>query len=125
MVPSVAPRYVCLFWVTINCSVHVLTDRNIGRDVKFLDRMKDHTMAIFMGALLLNCTPPPLHFVFGPVLTWVSGFFAERAMKRSRPFVKERLEKTAQFKAVPKFGWTPPVKSRVIARLLHKRLTMA
>lgn len=81
-----------------------------GRDVVFLDRMKDHAMTIFAGALVLNCLPAALHPVFGPVLSWVSGFMERRAMKRSMPLVKGRLEQTARWKDEPDAGWVPPVR---------------
>ncbi|KAL5409433.1 hypothetical protein PMIN03_005991 [Paraphaeosphaeria minitans] len=78
------------------------------RDVVFLDRMKDHAMTIFLGALLLNCLPRALHPILGPIFSCVSGFAARRATRRSLPVVTERLAKTAQWKANPDTDWTPP-----------------
>jgi hypothetical protein len=51
-----------------------------ARDVVFLDRMKDHALTIFAGALLLHYVPASLDFLFGPVLPWISVFIEKRAM---------------------------------------------
>ncbi|KAM4066397.1 cytochrome p450 [Hirsutella rhossiliensis] len=78
------------------------------RDVVFLDRLRDHAMSLFGGAIAMSCLPSALQRVFGPILMIVSRFMAERVMKRSRPIVRERLENTARLKADPDHEWTPP-----------------
>ncbi|KAF1852233.1 cytochrome P450 [Cucurbitaria berberidis CBS 394.84] len=78
------------------------------RDIVFLDRMKDHAMTIFAGALVLNCFPKSLFPVFGPVLSLVSGFMEKRAMEKSMPVVEKRLVQTARWKSEPACEWAPP-----------------
>jgi hypothetical protein len=59
-----------------------------GRDVVFLDRMKNHAMTKFAGALLLHCDPASLSSFFGPVISWLSVFMGKRVMKKSMPIVR-------------------------------------
>ncbi|OAL53555.1 cytochrome P450 [Pyrenochaeta sp. DS3sAY3a] len=77
-------------------------------DIVFLDRMKDHAMTIFAGALLLNCVPKILHPIFGPLLSLASAIMGHRAMKRSLPIVKERLALTEKWNAETDPKWSLP-----------------
>ena len=80
-----------------------------GRDVVFLNRMKDHATTVFAGALILNCFPSFSHSLMGLVFSRIVGFLANRAMVRSLPLVEGRLAQTSQWKAEPHCGWEPPV----------------
>ncbi|KJZ74566.1 hypothetical protein HIM_06162 [Hirsutella minnesotensis 3608] len=78
------------------------------RDPVFLDRLRDHAMILFGGALALGCLPPPLQYVCGPFLMAMTRFMASRVMQKSRPVVSERLKHTARMKTDPNYDWNPP-----------------
>ncbi len=66
-------------------------------------------MSIFAGAMLINASPKPLKPVTGFLVGSTCWYLRRKAMKGCLPFVTERLNATARFKADPKCGWTPPV----------------
>ncbi|CAN9385110.1 cytochrome P450 [Alternaria alternata] len=78
------------------------------RDEQFLNDLRDHAMSIFAGAMLINATPKPLKPVTGALVGSTCWYLRRKAMKGCLPFVTERLNATAQFKADAKCGWTPP-----------------
>ena len=85
------------------------TDSIVGRDEQFLNDLRDHAMSIFAGAMLINATPKPLKPVTGALVGSTCWYLRRKAMQGCLPFVTERLNATAQFKADAKCGWTPPV----------------
>ncbi|KAI7776583.1 hypothetical protein LA080_004788 [Diaporthe eres] len=79
------------------------------RDLDFLDRVADHALFLFGGAIGVGLFPVTLrNWVGGPILSIISQAMANRVFKKSRPVVTERLEKTAKLKADPDYDWTPP-----------------
>lgn len=66
-------------------------------------------MSIFAGAMLINASPKPLKPITGALVGTNCWYLRRKAMKGCLPFVKERLENTARFKAGEKSEWTPPV----------------
>lgn len=81
-----------------------------GRDIEFLDRMTQHAMFMFGGAISVGMLPKTLQdWVAGPLLSVTMRFMSARVFRKSRPIVKDRLEKTATLKADPGYDWTPPV----------------
>lgn len=80
-------------------------------------------MSIFAGAMLINASPKPLKPITGFLVGSTCWYLRRKAMKGCLPFVKERLDATAQFKANPKCGWTPPVSFSNIAKLRAISLT--
>jgi cytochrome P450 len=78
------------------------------RDEQFLNDLRDHAMSIFAGAMLINASPKPLKPITGFLVGSNCWYLRRKAMKGCLPFVKERLDNTAKFKANPKCGWTPP-----------------
>ncbi|KAI4691365.1 uncharacterized protein J4E84_003658 [Alternaria hordeiaustralica] len=78
------------------------------RDEQFLNDLRDHAMSIFAGAMLINASPKPLKPVTGFLVGSTCWYLRRKAMKGCLPFVTERLNATARFKADPKCGWTPP-----------------
>jgi hypothetical protein len=66
-------------------------------------------MSIFAGAMLINASPKPLKPITGFLVGSNCWYLRRKAMKGCLPFVKERLENTAMFKADPQCGWVPPV----------------
>lgn len=107
-----AALYRCLYTTLGGTSGHLLTLFlvTVGQDIVFLDKMKDHALTIFAGALVLNCFPASLYPVLGPLLSWVSGFMGNRAMKRSLPVVEARLKQTPRWKAESDDSWKLPVR---------------
>ena len=81
----------------------------IGRDEAFLDNLRDHAMSIFAGAMLINATPGPLKPVTGALVGANCWYLRRKALAGCLPFVTERLNKTAEYKADKDCGWTPPV----------------
>ncbi|KAI0502860.1 ent-kaurene oxidase [Xylaria bambusicola] len=78
------------------------------RDPVFLDSLRDHAMSVFSGALLISCTPWPLKSLSGGIAAAMCKYQLKRALKICLPFVKDRLQKTAQSKADSAYDWTPP-----------------
>ncbi|KAH7072741.1 ent-kaurene oxidase [Paraphoma chrysanthemicola] len=78
------------------------------RDEQFLNDLRDHAMSIFAGAMLINASPRPLKPITGFLVGSNCWYLRRKAMKGCLPFVKERLDNTAKFKANPNCGWTPP-----------------
>ncbi|KAG6358351.1 hypothetical protein INS49_014235 [Diaporthe citri] len=89
MVPSVAHRFVVVLISSIGWQTHALF--------------------LFGGAIGVGLLPVTLqNWVGGPILSMFSQAMANRVFKKSRPIVKERLEKTDKLKADPDYDWTPP-----------------
>jgi hypothetical protein len=86
-----------------------------GRDETFLNDLRDHAMSIFAGAMLINASPKPLKPITGSLVGATCWYLRKKAMKGCLPFVKERLENTAKFKADPLYDWTPPVSLAILA----------
>lgn len=78
------------------------------RDETFLNDLRDHAMSIFAGAMLINASPKPLKPITGFLVGSNCWYLRRKALKGCLPFVTERLEATARYKADPKCGWTPP-----------------
>ncbi|KAI0404297.1 ent-kaurene oxidase [Xylaria palmicola] len=78
------------------------------RNPAFLDCLRDHAMSVFIGALLVNCTPWPLKSLSGIVVGMICKYKLNKAVEICMPFVKERLEHTAKLKADSSYNWTPP-----------------
>ncbi|CAG8958654.1 hypothetical protein HYFRA_00011495 [Hymenoscyphus fraxineus] len=74
------------------------------RDTDFLDRVESHTMTVFTGAFLISCLPSMLQPVAGFLVSRVVDFRCDRAMERCMPFIRERLETSAN----PPPGWKAP-----------------
>ncbi|KAK2745533.1 hypothetical protein FQN57_003658 [Myotisia sp. PD_48] len=78
------------------------------RDDEFLKCLRDHAMAIFAGAMVINSSPKPIKPIFGTLVSWLCRFLCARALKRCLPTVRERLDNTAGLKADPSYDWIPP-----------------
>ncbi|KAI0200206.1 ent-kaurene oxidase [Astrocystis sublimbata] len=78
------------------------------RDVDFLQRLRDHALAIFLGGAAINATPELLRPVVGFVTGLLCEFLFRRALKKCLPVVRERLEKTTMLKSYPDYSWIPP-----------------
>lgn len=76
-------------------------------------------MSIFAGAMLINASPKPLKPITGFLVGSNCWYLRRKALKGCLPFVKERLDATAQFKADPKCGWTPPVRPFLMSAMSH------
>lgn len=84
---------------------------HVGRNGVFLDRIRDHAMGVFSGALLVSCSPGPLKPLAGIVATAMCKYQLKRAMRNCLPFVKDRLERTAKLKGGVEYDWVPPVRT--------------
>ncbi|KAI1334214.1 ent-kaurene oxidase [Xylariaceae sp. FL0016] len=78
------------------------------RDADFINRIHSHSMWIFLGSLLINCTPKPLRPLTGGIVGWACYFCLKRVSKLGLPLVKERLHHTALLKEDPSYTWVPP-----------------
>jgi hypothetical protein len=82
--------------------------RPLCRDTQYLERLKEHAILIPAGAIGISCLPGPLKKIMGSILSVASSLMGSRVTRISRPFVKDRLEKTAMLKKDPSYSWTPP-----------------
>ena len=80
-------------------------------------------MSIFAGAMLINASPKPLKPITGSLVGATCWYLRKKAMKGCLPFVKERLENTAKFKADSSFDWTPPVSLQMFRYIAVQQLT--
>ncbi|KAI1120267.1 ent-kaurene oxidase [Nemania abortiva] len=78
------------------------------RNARFLDILRDHGITVFAGALFINSTPKPFRSISGKIISMSCNYQFKRALKLVLPFVQERLDNTARFKADSSFQWTPP-----------------
>jgi hypothetical protein len=108
--------------VRINLKYHErkLTMYCTGRDEQFLNDLRDHAMSIFAGAMLINASPKPLKPITGFLVGSNCWYLRRKAMKGCLPFVEERLNKTAEYKADAKCGWTPPVSLLLCSTKMRK-----
>ena len=67
-------------------------------------------MSIFAGAMVINASPKPLKPITGFLVGANCWYLRKKALKGCLPFVTDRLDATARFKADPNCAWTPPVR---------------
>lgn len=104
-------RCASLYVLADNGSGIYITDKihTLGRDIDFLQRLRDHALAIFLGGAAINATPKLIRPVIGCITGLLCEFLFKRALKKCMPVVKERLEKTAMLRSDPSYSWSPPV----------------
>jgi hypothetical protein len=97
--------------------------RILGRDVEFLDSLRDHATSIFAGAALINSTPRPFKWVTAVAVSVTCRYLLRKVMKKCLPVVKKRLEDTAKLKADPTYDFTPPVSLPSHPPLIQDRIS--
>ncbi|KAI0546095.1 ent-kaurene oxidase [Xylaria curta] len=78
------------------------------RNMDFIQRVQDHSICLFLGAILINSTPWPFKYLTAPAVGWTCYFQLQRVSKLCLPLVKERLRNTALLKADSTYTWSPP-----------------
>ncbi|KAI1172623.1 ent-kaurene oxidase [Nemania sp. FL0916] len=78
------------------------------RNMDFIQRVQDHSLCLFLGAIMINSTPWPFKDITGLAVGWLCYYQLQRVSKLCLPFVKERLENNARLKADPSYPWVPP-----------------
>ncbi|RYP70055.1 hypothetical protein DL769_005101 [Monosporascus sp. CRB-8-3] len=78
------------------------------RNPEFLTSLRDHAMAVFVGAMIIGATPSLIRPVIGALVGWLCEFRFQQTLKICLPFVEERLANTVRAKADPTFSWAPP-----------------
>ncbi|RYP76017.1 hypothetical protein DL771_002089 [Monosporascus sp. 5C6A] len=78
------------------------------RDIDFIQRLRDHALAIFLGGAAINATPKLIRPVIGLFTGLLCEFLFRRALKKCMPVVRERLEKMAMLRSDPSYSWSPP-----------------
>ncbi|KAI1207437.1 ent-kaurene oxidase [Annulohypoxylon truncatum] len=78
------------------------------RDTEFLDMVRDHAMAMFGGAIVINATPKPFKALSGVVIGFLCHILFRKTLKKCLPFIRERLDNTSKLRTDPTCSWTPP-----------------
>ncbi|KAF2683181.1 cytochrome P450 [Lentithecium fluviatile CBS 122367] len=78
--------------VVTRAATRILIGLPLCRDETFFEQMRLFSDAVIMGTAMINCLPPSLRPLFGPLIALRAKYYHSRCLKILVPFVKERIQ---------------------------------